>query len=185
MEYKDFRYCPICRTVKNLHDYSGEFEITNLVVSLYFTVMRPIEKRGTEQSVHIKSRHVVRYLEEQGILCKCGNEFSNDDIVRCLRNGLAHSHLKINSNASEENKIDRVLIWAINSTLEDAEQYNEVDIEGAKGICKFEFKISEDKNQLKEFAEFMFAEAQKKIPDGLCRDCQYREELLNVNPDLR
>ena len=78
MEYKNFSKCIACRTKINLDYYSGKFETTNLLNTLLFALVYPIEHR---KDMHIKPRKFAEYLRSQNIVDCCGNEFNDDDIL--------------------------------------------------------------------------------------------------------
>lgn len=107
-EYKDFEHCIICRSYQNLKDYRGKYEVTMLLNTLYMTVMKSIENRGF---LDVKTRPLADWLKKNEIVNKQGNDYNCDDIIRYLRNGLAHFNLQVNGN---EGQIENVRITAKN-----------------------------------------------------------------------
>lgn len=163
MEYKDFSRCVICRSKKNMEDYHGEFEVTMLLNTLYMTVMYPMEKRG---EIHVKSKTIVPYLTEHGLVDYCGNQFQKDDVLRYLRNSLAHFNVKVASDPYGK-RIESIKLWGINSTEEVTEKYKE---NKAGAICEFRFTVE----QLRDFTYFIIESVLNGLPDGICHDCKYR-----------
>ncbi len=173
--YKDFSRCVICRSKQNLCAYQGEFEITFLLNTLYLVVMYPLEHR---KNLHVKPKQIVDKLEALNTVNKCGNELNPDDIVRYLRNGLAHFNLKVDNGNCKDGNIQQIEIWAKNlpdkpkckTPCEDPKclppQYNELN--GA--ICKFIFSVS----TLKQFTEYMIELLLNTLDGSACKDCKYQ-----------
>lgn len=175
-EYKNFSRCVICRSKKTLNDYNGDFEVTMLLNTLYMVVMYPLEKR---KDLHIKGKNIAKYLEAQNVLDTCGNEYKTDDIIRYLRNGLAHFNIKVTSDRGVMGQISDIKISAKNlkvkpkcqnpcETLQcQPQQYQEKD--GA--ICIFNFNVK----LLRDFTNYMIDAVLKALADDVCKGCPYQE----------
>ena len=168
MEYKDFSKCVVCRSGQNLKDYRGEYEVTMLLNTLYLVVMYPIEKRNT---LGIAAKTVVPNLEDYAQIDRCGNVFNKDDILRYLRNALAHFNIKVSPDPHHK-RIECVQLWAINSDDVTKPQYK-AKSNGA--ICEFTFSIK----GLKDFTEYMIETVLKTFEDkpstNICENCLYRD----------
>lgn len=170
-EYKDFEHCIICRSYQNLEDYNGKYEVTMLLNTLYMTVIKSAENRSV---LHVKPRPLVDWLEKNNIVDKQENDYNHDDIIRYLRNGLAHFNIQVNGDGE---KITTVLITAKNLKKEPIckqpcekpkcvpRQLNE-----KKGsICTFSFSV----DQLKKFTEFVIKNSLKCHGIMRCENCPY------------
>ena len=174
-EYRNFERCVLCRTKINLKNYEGQFEETMLINSLYIALMYPIEKR---QSFHLKSKRVVNYLDELNAIDSHGNSFNSDDIVRYLRNSLAHYNVEVES---DNGVISKVKMWGINQPSKAIcnppcenprclpKQYKS----NSNGeICTFILSL----NDLREFTYFILSEALSAIPSTECAGCTHIDE---------
>lgn len=179
-EYKRFERCIICRTRMNLQNYKGDFEVTMLLNSLYLAVMYPIENR---QRLHlVKAKIIAQYLRDHNIVCCHNNIFDSDDIVRYLRNSLAHYNVAVEK---ENEKISKVVLWGINQpdktickiTCEEPKcrpkQYK-ADTNGA--ICSFRFTVKE----LETFTLFVIDHVLGCISNDVCVECKYRDFFANL-----
>lgn len=176
--YKDFSKCVVCRSMQNLRDYNGEFEVTMLLNTLYLSVMQPIEKRA---NLHIKATKIAEWLKEKEIVNKIDNDFSPDDLVRMLRNGLAHFNIEVNGNANTEGQISNIIISAKaasekphckNPCQEKKCIPTGLNRDADNNICKFSFTLE----QLREFTKHTIEYALHTLPD-VCEDCTYKENL--------
>lgn len=182
MEYKNFSKCIACRTKINLGNYSGEFETTNLLNTLLFALVYPIEHR---RDMHIKPRKFAEYLRSQDIVDCCGNEFNDDDILRYLRNAIAHQNIYV-SNDAYGKKIESIRLHAQNLPNKPAcknpcdspncypRRYNENDY-GA--ICVFLFSP----NQLRDITEMMLNYILETLDESSCESCPYRDKFFIRN----
>lgn len=185
--YKDFNRCLICRSAQNLKNYRGQFEVTMLLNTLYIAVLHPIEKRD---ALHIKAKPISKWLHENGVVKTHGNEFYPDDIVRYLRNGLAHLNIEVENNVQNSEKIiGSIKINAKNQPSKslckvrcsDPKCLPKQYLEEGGSICTFAFSI----NQLKEFTDFVIKFALEVLPNEICKDCPYKSEDNDVNTNLR
>lgn len=167
MEYTDFSKCVVCRSGQNLKDYDGKFEVTMLLNTLYLVVMYPIEKRNT---LGIGAKKIVPALEGYAKIDRCGNVFNKDDILRYLRNALAHFNIKVSSD-SYHKKIECIQLWAINN--DNVTTQYRAKSNGA--ICEFTFSTK----GLKDFTEYMIETVLKTFEDkpstNICENCPYRD----------
>ncbi len=175
-EYRVFERCIVCRSLFNLEHYQGEFKETLLINTLYTTVMFPIETR--QKHGMAKSKKIANYLKSHNLVDYHGNEFSSDDVVRYLRNALAHYNIKVES---YNKKVSSVKLWGVNApdkTLCKAavacenpkcrpKQYK---VNSYGEICTFTFTV----DQLYDFTHFVIEQALSLIPDNVCNDCNYR-----------
>lgn len=169
--YKDFNHCIICRSDQNFKDYKGKYEVTMLLNTLYMTVMQPVEKR---RDLHVKSAPLATWLKENKIVDVHDNDYTSDDIVRYLRNGLAHFNIQVNEDGTE---ISTVRITANNlrkgpickqpckNPKCQPKQFK--DYKGS--ICTFDFSVV----QLKEFAQKVINSSLENYPKMECVSCPY------------
>ena len=185
-EFKNFARCVVCRSKKNMESYKGEFEVTMLLNTLYLTLMHLTEKRNT---LHFKSSIVVTKLKDFCSIDTCENEFNGDDIMRYLRNALAHFNIRVSGDQNE--KISTIQLWGINpkerpickepcaNPLCIPKQFKERSVissttgEHAKAVCIFTFST----DGLKEFTEQIISYALSILPKDICSSCiYYRQE---------
>lgn len=171
-EYKNFNRCTVCRSAQNLKNYQGEFEVTMLLNTLYLTVISPIEARTLNHTTPIYD-----WLTENISVNKCNNDFNAFQIVRFLRNGLAHMNIHI---ASENNKIEKIKICAVNEQFKPKceklcenreclpKQYK-ISEDKYEAICIFTFTI----DKLREFTGFMIEQVLNTLPKEVCYECKY------------
>ena len=171
-EYRSFERCVICRTLTNLKNYCGDFEETLLINSLYMAVMFPFEKR---QHLHVKTKRIVQYLDARNIVDRHGNDFSCDDVIRYLRNSLAHYNIEVENDLGY---ISRVRLWGKNpppkalckSPCEKPLCIPEQFQANENGeICTFDFSTSE----LREFTIFVIQSVLEILTDDICQSCKY------------
>ena len=170
-EYKDFSRCIICRSKTNLDNYHGEFEVTMLLNTLYMTVMYPIEKR---REIHAKSSEISKWLTDHGIVDNCGNQHNCDDIVRYLRNGLAHYNISVTGDPIKDIRIEAKNLPVRAACKEPCTATKCIPTplkEVNRSICTFNFTIK----TLKEFTEFLIEHSLQQIPDDICNQCPYKE----------
>lgn len=176
--YENFSRCVICRSKKNLNDYNGLFEVTALLNTLYLAVMYPIERRA---EIHVSGKKLGDFLRKNNIVYTCGNEFTQDDLIRYLRNGLAHFNVEVTP-SKKENNIDRIEIyaknlaptrWCIEScTCTCSKRFPRSYNESNGKICIFTFSVE----KLKEFTNYVITSALEAIPDSVCNSCPYRKD---------
>lgn len=156
--------------------YTGEFEETMLINTLYMAVMFPIEMRQSKRTA--KAKEIVKHLEKYGVVDVHDNNFDPDAIVRCLRNALAHFNVEVES---YNGIVSSIKLWAINRPkktvckIENAckdprcipKQYNATE---NGEICTFCFSMSE----LREFTYFVIDHALSLLADDICEDCKYK-----------
>lgn len=176
-EYRNFERCVICRSYKNIKDYHGDFEETMLINTLYMTVMFPIEFR---QKGMIKAKQIVEYLNNKGVIETYGNAFNSDDIVRCLRNALAHFNVMVES---YNGKVTYIRLWAKNQPKKTiCKSDNACDtpkciprqyLEDENGeICTFVFTL----RMLREFTFYVIEHTLTLLPREVCSDCEYNSK---------
>ena len=181
-EYYDFDRCVVCRSKYNLENYIGDFEVTMLINSLYLTVMYLIENRN---ELHIKSKKIEKWLRENIRIDGCGNEFNSDELVRCLRNGLAHFNIMVESNNEKISLINinakNVLYKScFNYSCENSNITNKNYLESDGYILRFFFTVQ----QLKKFTQFIVDIALDVMKNDKCELCKYREILKTSRCEL-
>ena len=175
-EYRIFERCIVCRSSFNLEHYQGEFKETLLINTLYTTVMFPIETR--QKYGMAKSKKIVNFLKSHNIVDYHGNEFTSDEVVRYLRNALAHYNITVESNNS---KVSSVKLWGVNApdkalckeavACENPKCRPKQYISNTHGeICTFTFTV----DQLYDFTQFVIEQALSLIPNDVCDNCEYR-----------
>ena len=124
-----------------------------------------------------QAKKISRYLQSHDLVNYHGNEFTSDDVIRYLRNALAHYNIEVES---DNGIVSSVKLWGVNApdkTLckeADAcdnprcrpKQYKEND-DGA--ICTFLFTV----DQLYDFTLFVIEQALSRISDDVCAECPY------------
>lgn len=162
-KYLDFRMCVACRSYANLKSYQGNFEVTMLLNTLYMTVIQPIEKRDI---LHIKSKTIESWLSDEAVrIEKYGNDITSDEMVRFLRNGLAHFNILIDPEGAdgdpEKDSISRICIYALDQVPErckDCEclvkrEWKHGKLKNNENvICSFEFTVE----QLRRFVDWVY-----------------------------
>jgi Zn ribbon nucleic-acid-binding protein len=106
MEYKDFNEDLIDRTIKILDKYADDYEVTLLINCLTALLILPKEKHFNKipdddieklQEWGIKNEHIIK------VKCHaCG--YKLNEIVRNMRNSVAHMTIETSSN--QKNEID-------------------------------------------------------------------------------
>lgn len=174
-EYRDFSRCIICRSRKNLEDYSGDFEVTMLLNTLYIAVMYPFEKRS---DLHLKSKKIIPKLENIWHVKCFDNSFSTDDKIRYFRNALAHYSMEVAKEPCGE-KIETIRLWGINAQKKSrrkeqcdnprsiSKKYNT----GDNGhIIEYTFSVDELRKFTDEVLNYMLDDV---LPDDICKNCKY------------
>lgn len=106
--YYDFRKCTVCRSNLIRMEYRGDFGVTMLMNIMYFAVIQQLEK---PEGSGIKSSELIKEMRGFGcIIDEHGNEFTSDEIMKCLRNGLAHFNIIVSPNSNKE--IEEIIIYA-------------------------------------------------------------------------
>lgn len=185
-EYKNFNRCVICRSKKNLEEYHGNFEVTMLLNTLYMAIMHPMEKRNV---LHVKSKKIAQYLEGHNIVDKCENDYAPDDITRCLRNGMAHFNIEVDSSGIPNEQISDIKIWAKNlgskvqctTPCESPKCLPHKYLEKDGAICIFNFTVE----SLRSFTNFMINMVLETLEDSMCANCPYREDNSDGNANCR
>lgn len=183
-EYKDFSKCIVCRSKNNLENYDREFEFTELLNTLYFAVMYACEKRI---DMHVKSAKVAAHLRENKLVDECGNRFEPDQMVRYLRNSLAHFNMEVASDPY--GNLETVCLWGINASNYAKcsqpcsqlrcipEQFKEKEIQvsagNVKAICIFKFSVEE----LHEFVAFIYELVIGN--DTMCAECNLKKNPID------
>lgn len=182
------------RTIQNLDDYKGNFEFTHLINSLLTLIVLPHEycKRGhlhlindsfLKQKVfevkeikdffigckELTTEDDVNYNQERlilksGKLAKNKNKLSLDQLLRKLRNGIAHHNIRPARNddirsQSENSYWKGVIIRSYRSGThgeKDASDWNE----------NFTIEVYFDYQDLKTFSKFIAQKYLENIRDG-------------------
>lgn len=192
-KYMNFDRCVVCRSRANLKLYcraDGPFEVTMLLNSLYLTAMHYIEKRkriinNDERRIPVDNS-IARWLEENKNVFTGKNDFKPADILRNLRNGLAHFNMK---DFESDGHIREIIIWSHKCYREGDDEkpiefkqfdYGEGETQIEKVVCVFAFSVE----QLGAFAEMLMDEVLSETPDDCCKDCPYYlKETPYVNSD--
>lgn len=174
--YYDFSQCAICRSRENLKKYSGEFEVTMLLNTLYMSLMFVLEKR---RMLNLKTAKVISFLKENGIADVHNNNFTNDDIARYLRNALAHFNIDVAPDPYNK-RIEQIKLWGQNEPNKPRckepcaqprclpQQY----IANAEGeICSFTFSVE----QLRKFVDLV-TDAVSIDNCAFCSMCQHKKQ---------
>ncbi|WP_419075507.1 HEPN family nuclease [Ruthenibacterium lactatiformans] len=204
-EYRDFKICTICRSIKNYQQYSGDFEVTMLLNTLYLAVMHPLEKRI---NYNLKSRKMREWLDKEKIVDYCENEYKTDDVIQKIRNGLAHFNIRVKG---FEGQISEIVVYARNQGImgickeckkcKKSETCRKVDecAKCEKGylkakyvtkpfddysdvICKFTFSV----DQLEKLCNYIVSKMPPLEHSQNCKGCPYLpKEILSTNAEER
>lgn len=175
-----FEQCVVCRSVINYSEYEGNFEVTMLLNTLYMTIMYLFETRSVN---HVKAKPIAKWLNDNSIVNKHGNEFDDDDVVRMFRNGLAHFNIEI---PKGNGTIDEVIIFAKNMKVKaacssecEAPKCYPKQFKKANGrICAYSFTIE----KLNEFVCFVVSSYLEKRDKKICKQCQYKNHGYQPHP---
>lgn len=178
-EYKDFGRCVICRSLQNLCEYKGEFEVTMLLDTLYMTLLHCLEKRD---SLHVKAREIRNFIDNNHIIKKnnAATSFNTDDYARYLRNGLAHLNVSTKSTRGKISSIKieakaQKAVPACDSPCEQQKCIKSKTLLPDTPICEFTFSVK----QLEEFTEMVsrmaLDEFSKRDECGksICDNCKH------------
>jgi hypothetical protein len=133
----------------------------------------------------------VDELEKIQVVNKHGNKFGCDEVVRYLRNGLAHLNIIVEPSDGSEGEITKVIIYAKEQTacnndpcanpkclkLKQGCIDPNIDI---KSICTFTFPIKPD-NELRKFVDFFVKHALQCLGDEICTDCRYKKSTSQTH----
>jgi len=122
----------------------------------------------------VKSSHFTKWLEENGIVDKHGNDYNLDDVVRYLRNGLAHFNIKVNG---DEGKIENVRITAKNlkerpickQPCDNPRCVPRQFTKNNGSICTFSFSV----DQLVRFMKLVINDSLMDHEIMRCEDCPH------------
>lgn len=174
--YRDFSKCTICRSVSCLKHYRGKYDVTLAINTMYLIIVNYVERKDeiiknavTQKEIDVS---IVTWLKDRDLIIThdCTdekakpNEFDEKKVVKNLRNGLAHLHIKV---IGEPNKcIEQVRIWVPPYYECDKKKYkvfddNSCGITGA--MCIFCFTP-------KELKQFIYHSA-NTIMDRIPYDC--------------
>ena len=103
------------RTLKNLINYSGEYEVTQLINSAIGLLMIPKEEFFNEIIDNIISCQLLKKMREAidfDEITSKNKKNSLKNIVIHIRNGIAHGHMKfISEDVNGYMEIQNVIIW--------------------------------------------------------------------------
>lgn len=172
-EYYDFRLCTVCRSAYICKSYTGPYDVTMWLNTMYLAVMQNLEKTAGSG---LKSTRLERMLSDMKKAGECSikrfdDSCDADSLKRYLRNGLAHFNILA---LTENGDISEIVIYAL-GTNKDEQEYGTL-FDGANTIknviCSFKFTIA----GIKRVAEYVISNVlqAKTIPQ--CESCPLRSE---------
>ena len=94
-EYSDFPIDFLKRTQVNLENYSGNFEVTNLINNCLGLIVLPKELLIDSLNGYIFTDSRVRYgISKTNIKFERDNDFTLKNVIRHIRNGLSHGRIE-------------------------------------------------------------------------------------------
>ncbi len=94
-EYNDFPKDFISRTLKNLDKHTGSFEVTNLINNCLGLIIIPKQKMNNNISDYNFDENNSDYgITQKNILHESDSNYSLSNVLRHIRNGLAHGRIE-------------------------------------------------------------------------------------------
>lgn len=94
-EYSDFPKDFISRTLKNLEKYTGSFEVTNLINNCLGLIIIPKQiMNGNISDYKFDDKNSDYGITQKNILFESNNDYSLSNVLRHIRNGLAHGRIE-------------------------------------------------------------------------------------------
>lgn len=94
-EYNDFPKDFIVRTLKNIDDYAGNLEITNLINNCLGLIIIPKQKLNSNIPIYKFNEKDSEFgITKNNILLEHRDDYSLANILRHIRNGLAHGRIE-------------------------------------------------------------------------------------------
>ncbi len=101
-EYGDFPKDFISRTLKNLDNYTGSFEVTNLINNCLGLIIIPKQiMNGNISAYKFDDKNSDYGITQKNILYESNEDYSLTNVLRHLRNGLAHGRIEQKSKGKE------------------------------------------------------------------------------------
>lgn len=139
-KYSDFPKDFLIRTRKNLIDYSGNFEVTNLINNCLGLIIIPKQLLNSNLTHYIFTDSDFKYgISKDNIKLEKGNNYKLTNVIRHIRNGLSHGRIEQESDSN-----DKIIGLRIYDCNDDASPENfsiEMSIEEFK---TFTLKLSDD-----------------------------------------
>lgn len=161
MDYKNFLKDFIERTQKNLKEYHGEYEVTQLINSLLGLVTIP-------QSWEYSSLDKIIFDFKEFLNNQQDDIYSNmefKDFIRHIRNGIAHGYIYTDASTSDSSS-DREINFIIIADYNPKKHNNEC-------LKKLEKKYDEVPNDFDYAFEFRVEYFKKFV-------MKFSDEILNV-----
>ena len=158
---KEFVKDIIRRTNENLNNYQGDYDVTQLINSAIGLLIIPHEKyysRIDNTFVSTSMLHEIRNSIKNNTYPRETDEIELRDIVKHIRNGIAHSRIYFESDNGELSEIQ---------ILDHRKQYTKTDKRGGKKtvpVADFEIVLSVEnlRNFMMEFSETLITKGIKE-----------------------
>ena len=95
-EYKSFERCFVCRTKSLVQEYDGSKEVTLLLNALLGLLCLPVEKKNFSASA---CEEMIQKFDIS--ISRYGNSFNSYELLRNLRNGIAHLNIETTSEVGQ------------------------------------------------------------------------------------
>lgn len=93
-EWKNFPKDFICNSKKNIENYKGEYEVTNLINNCLGLIIIPKERFGKNIPEYKFNNTDMTYGISKINITKSDDGYSLWQVVRHIRNGLAHGRIE-------------------------------------------------------------------------------------------
>ncbi|MBI4548731.1 MAG: hypothetical protein HY707_12165 [Ignavibacteriae bacterium] len=94
-EFKDFPKDFLRRSIDNVRSYTGEFEVTNIINNCLGLIIIPKEHLIDGLPEYFFDGHDTSYtIRRSNIKFESSSDYSLKNIVRHMRNGLAHGRIE-------------------------------------------------------------------------------------------
>lgn len=171
--YYDFRLCTVCRSAYISKSYTGPYDVTMWLNTMYLAVMQNLEKTAGSGLKSTPFKEMLLDMQSTGdcVINQFGNNFDVDSLKRCLRNGMAHFNILT---LTENGDTSKIVIYALKATNDGREHGTLFDgtntIENV--ICSFEFTIA----GIKRVAEYVISSVLQAKTILQCESCPLRSE---------
>lgn len=101
-EYSNFPKDFLIRTRENLDKYSGDFEVTNLINNCLGLIIIPKQFFENNLPDYVFNDSVDKYgISKTNIKHEKNNNYMLNNVIRHIRNGLAHGRIEQKSSSGE------------------------------------------------------------------------------------
>lgn len=165
----------VCRTNKLIQEYNGRYDATMLLNCLLGLLVVPFEKYNNYCKDEDRTSAIggmFDRLQADGKYNSYGNDYNDFEILRCLRNAIAHFHIE---SISDGNKISGFIFMAYGmnkycEAIEASCRYKNIPSESREVVFKAELAIDD----IKELAAFIKDYVLDLEENRRCKNCEYK-----------